>query len=40
VDVLDVGGQRQVFLTQIMAAASDEDRAELQTILDSIRIDA
>lgn len=38
--VLDVGGQRQLFLTQTRAAASVEDRAELQAILDSIRIDA
>lgn len=37
--ILDVGGQRQVFLTQYRAMTSDEDLAELQAILDSVRID-
>ena len=36
--ILDVNGQRQVFLTQVPTAASAEDRAELQSVLDSIRI--
>jgi hypothetical protein len=36
--ILDVGGQRQVFLTQHRAATSASDLAELQGILDSIRI--
>lgn len=38
--ILDVDGKRQVFLTQANAAASDEDHAELEAVLDSIRIDA
>lgn len=36
--ILDVDGQRQVFLTQYRSATSDEDIAELETILDSISI--
>ena len=38
--VLDVDGERQVFLTQVGSAATDEDRSELQAVLDSISIDA
>jgi hypothetical protein len=37
--VVDVDGERQVFLTQHGPAASDEDLRELQSMLDSIRID-
>ena len=37
--VVDVDGQRQVFLTQVGNAASAADRAELQAVLDSIRIE-
>lgn len=37
--ILDVGGQRQVFLTQRSLAAPKEDVRELQTILDSIQIE-
>ena len=36
--VLDVDGERQVFLTGRHVATSDEDVAELQTVIDSIRI--
>lgn len=36
--ILEVEGRRQVFLTQHRSATSDEDRAELQSVLDSIRI--
>ncbi|HSV40313.1 MAG TPA: hypothetical protein VLI04_16245 [Nocardioidaceae bacterium] len=36
--VLDVDGQRQVFLAGHTAAADGEDLAELQSVLDSIRI--
>lgn len=36
--VVDLGGKRQVFVTQVRAPASAADRAELQTLLDSIRI--
>ena len=35
--VLDVGGERQVFVTQQLAP-SKEDLAELQTVLDSVRV--
>ena len=38
--ILDVNGQRQVFLTWHMSASSQEDVRELQTVLDSIRIEA
>jgi hypothetical protein len=38
--ILDVNGQRQVFLTGHSAASSREDVRELQTILDSIRIES
>jgi hypothetical protein len=38
--ILDVDGQRQVFLTQYRSATSDEDVVELQTILDSIHIES
>lgn len=37
--VVDVDGQRQVFLTQYRSATSDEDLQELQAILDSIHIE-
>lgn len=37
--VVDVNGERQVFLTQHGPKASDEDLRELQSMLDSIRID-
>jgi Tol biopolymer transport system component len=37
--VVDVGGRRQVFLTQVGNSTSAADRAELQTVLDSIRIE-
>ena len=37
--ILDVEGERQVFLTQHNAPTSEDDLAELQTVLDSIRID-
>jgi hypothetical protein len=36
--VVDVDGKRQVFLIQVGNSASADDRAELQTVLDSIRI--
>ena len=36
--ILDVNGQRQVFLTQRSFAASKEDVRELRAVLDSIRI--
>lgn len=36
--VVDVDGQRQVFLAQVGNPRSDEDRAELDTVLDSIQI--
>jgi hypothetical protein len=35
--ILDVDGQRQVILTGTRSTTSDEDEAELQSILDSIR---
>lgn len=37
--ILDVDGERQVFVTQHAATTSEEDLAELQTVLDSIRIE-
>jgi len=37
--VVDVDGERQVFLTQHGPATSDKDLRELQSMLDSIRID-
>lgn len=37
--VVDVDGNRQVFVTQVREPASAADRAELQTVLDSIRIE-
>jgi hypothetical protein len=37
--ILDVNGVRQVFLTQYGRTASEEDRAELQAVLRSIRIE-
>lgn len=38
--IVDVDGDRQVFLTHHSAATSDEDLAELQAVLESIRIHA
>lgn len=38
--IVDVNGQRQVFMTQHRSSTSDADLAELQAILDSIRIGA
>jgi hypothetical protein len=38
--ILDVGGQRQVFVAQNRAPNSPETRAELQRVLDSIRIES
>ena len=35
--VLDVEGKRTVFITQYRAGATAAERAELQTVLDSIR---
>ena len=37
--IVDVDGQRQVFLTQFRSATSDEDVRELQAVLDSIHIE-
>lgn len=37
--LLDVAGQRQVFLTSYRTSTSSKDRAELQEVLDSIRIE-
>ena len=36
--IVDVGGERQVFLAQVGDPRSTRDRAELQAVLDSIRI--
>lgn len=38
--ILDVNGERQVFLTQHGSTTSDEDLAELQEVLDSISIES
>lgn len=38
--IVDVDGQRQVFLTQYRSAASNKDIRELQAVLDSIQIEA
>jgi hypothetical protein len=38
--ILDIDGQRQVFLVQTRAGASQKDRRELDAILDSIHIEA
>ena len=38
--IVDVGGQRQVFLTQYRSATSHQDLRELQAVLDSIQIEA
>ena len=35
--IMTVGGERQVFLAQVRDPRSAEDRAELRTVLDSIR---
>ena len=35
--ILDVDGERQVFMTQVRSATTDENRAELQAVVDSIR---
>jgi hypothetical protein len=37
--ILDVNGERQVFLRQYRAGAEAEDISEMQTIIESIRID-
>jgi hypothetical protein len=37
--ILDINGERQVFLTQVRAGTSTEDIAELQAIVDSITFD-
>jgi hypothetical protein len=37
--IFDVNGERQVFLTQHRAGASADDISEMQTIIESIRID-
>jgi hypothetical protein len=37
--ILDVGGRRQVFVSQVGDRASAADRAELEDVLDSIRIE-
>jgi hypothetical protein len=37
--VVDVNGERQVFLTQLGNPTSTTDRAELQAVLDSIQIE-
>jgi len=37
--IVDVEGQRQVFVTQVGSKASDEDEEELQAIVDSVRIE-
>jgi hypothetical protein len=37
--ILDIGGRRQVFVAQVGDEASAADRAELQDVLDSIRIE-
>jgi hypothetical protein len=37
--IVDVHGERQVFLSQVGTPTSAEDRTELQMVLDSIRID-
>lgn len=38
--IVDVEGERQVFFTEQWAGSSDEDRQELQAVLDSIRFEA
>lgn len=37
--LVDVDGKRQVFLTQVGSSTSASDRAELRSVLDSIRIE-
>ena len=37
--IVDVDGQRQVFLTQYRSETSHDDLRELKTILDSIQIE-
>jgi hypothetical protein len=37
--ILDVDGERQVFLTQYRSAASEEDVRQLQEVIDSIHIE-
>ena len=37
--IVDVDGQRQVFLTQHGSATSDKDLRELRGVLDSIQIE-
>jgi hypothetical protein len=38
--ILDVNGQRQVFYTQHRVGTSANDLSEMQTIVNSIQIDA
>jgi hypothetical protein len=38
--ILDVNGERQVFVTHVRAATSSDDIAEMQAIIDSIEIDS
>jgi hypothetical protein len=38
--ILDIDGERQVFVTQHGPTTTDADRAELQAVIDSIRIEA
>ena len=37
--ILDVDGERQLFMTQVRSATTDENRAELQAVVDSIDIE-
>ena len=37
--ILDVNGERQVFLTQVQDGTRAEDLSQMQTIIDSIQID-
>ena len=37
--IVDVDGQRQVFLTQLRSVTSDDDIAELQSVLDSVQLE-
>ena len=38
--ILDVNGERQVFLAQYRAGATSDDISEMQTVIESIRIDS
>jgi hypothetical protein len=37
--ILDVDGERQVFMTQVRSATTDEHVAELQAVVDSVDIE-